>query len=262
LAELNGVFGLGQAVKRLLVNHDYFWLRSWRNRSQPKFIVQSYIHGRPANCGVVCWNGRVLAGIGVDVLISEGLTGPATVVRVVENSEMMFAAERIASRLKLSGFFGLDFMIEEGSGAAYLIEMNPRCTPLSHLRLGGKRDMVGALWAQLADQAAPDVEPLTRNDKIAYFPQAAGERNELVRSSFQDIPQGEPDLVEELRNPWVNRTVLFRLLSRIGQLRNKTPKPSAGGGFETYDADEPGRRSVNCDVLNQVPLVDASGRSR
>jgi len=260
-AELNRVFGLRQAIKRLLVNRDSFWLRPWQNQSRHTFIAQSYVNGRPANCGVICWKGRVLAGIGVDVVVSEGLTGPASVVRVVDNHEMMFAAERIASRLGLSGFFGLDFMIEEGSGAAYLIEMNPRSTPLSHFRLGERRDMVAALCAQLAGQDLLKTEPVTQNDLIAYFPQAADENRELLESSFYDIPQGEPELIEELRQPWLSRTLLFRLLTRLGQLKNRTTKPANRVELKTYDARDYASHGTKCDTLSKVPLAGVRGRS-
>ena len=134
--DMTRMFRAGRALKRLCVNRDSFWLRPWWKRSKPGIVVQSFVHGRPANCAVVCWKGRILAGIGVDVVSAEGPTGPASVVRVVDNAEMMFCAERIARRLGLSGFFGLDFMLEDGSDAAYLIEMNPRCTPLCHLQSG------------------------------------------------------------------------------------------------------------------------------
>jgi hypothetical protein len=136
-------------------------------------------------------------------------------VRVVDNAEMMSAAERIASRLGLSGFFGLDFMIEDGSGAAYLIEMNPRTTPLCHLRLGKGRDMAGALSAQLAGQPLLEALPITQNEMIAYFPQAWNGDRDVLQSCFQDIPQGEPDLVQELLHPWPDRTLLFRLFNHI-----------------------------------------------
>jgi ATP-grasp domain len=214
-AQLTRLFRLGYASKRLVVNRDSFWLRPWWNGSRHPVIVQSYIHGRPANCAVVCWEGRVLAGIGVEVVASDGLTGPASVVRVVDNAEMMFAAERIASRLGLSGFFGLDFMIEEGTGASYLIEMNPRTTPLCHLRLGKGRDMAGALWAQLSGEPFREAPPVTQNEIIAYFPEAC--KSELLQSCFEDIPQGEPELVQELLRPWPNRTILFRLFSRLNR---------------------------------------------
>jgi glutathione synthase/RimK-type ligase-like ATP-grasp enzyme len=225
LAQLARMFGFGRVIKRLLVNRDPFWLRPWWNRSQHAVIAQSYIEGHAANCAVVCWKGQVLAGIAVEVVSSEGLTGPASVVRIVNNPEMMFAAERVAARLGLSGFFGLDFMIEARRGAAYLIEMNPRSTPLCHLRLGHKRDMAGALWAQLAGQPDPKTPSVTQNDMIAYFPQAWNSKSELLESSFQDIPLEEPDLIQELRRPWPDRTLLFRLCTR----RTQPAWPSKGG---------------------------------
>lgn len=213
--QLDRMFRLRRAFKRLTVNRDAFWLRPWWNRPEPQVIAQSYIYGRPANCAVVCWNGRVLAGFGVEVVNSEGLTGPASVVRVVDNQEMMSAAEKIASRLSLSGFFGLDFMIEEKSGHAYLIEMNPRVTPLCHLRLGEGRDMVNALWAELSGQPAQEAMPDTENELIAYFPET--HETELPQACFLDVPRGEPELMQELLNPWPNRTLLYRMVNRMGK---------------------------------------------
>jgi ATP-grasp domain len=209
-SKLTGMFGIGRGLKRLVVNRDPFWLRPWWEGWRPPVIAQSYIHGRPANCAVVCWEGKVLAGIGVDVVSTSGWADPATVVRVVERPEMMHAAERIASRLKLSGFFGLDFMIEEGTGSAYLIEMNPRCTPLCHLQLGKGHDMIGALWAQLSGNPPGDMRRITQNDMIAYFPQAWLSKSEFLSSCFQDAPWEEPGLIEELLSPWPERTRFSR----------------------------------------------------
>lgn len=213
-------FRLRRAVKRMFVNRDPFWLLPWWEGRKPAVIVQSHVQGSPANCAVVCWEGKVLAGIGVEVVSADGLTGPASVVRVVDNPEMMRCAERIASRLRLSGFFGLDFMIEDGTGEAYLIEMNPRCTPLCHLRLGRGRDMVGGLWSQLSGQPDPEVPPVTENDLIAYFPQAGNSNNEFSQSSFHDVPQGETDLIQELLRPWPERSFLFRLTNRLQQVKD------------------------------------------
>jgi hypothetical protein len=208
--DLTRLFGMGRVIKRLCVNRDPFWLRPWWQHSKPQVIAQSHIQGRPANCAVVCWEGKVLAGFGVEVVSADGLTGPASVVRVVDNAEMMLCAERIARRLSLSGFFGLDFMIEDRSGDAYLIEMNPRCTPLCHLQLGQGRDMVGALWAQLSGQPTPETPSVTTREMIAYFPQAWTSKSEFLQLSYQDIPQGEPELIQELLAPWPDRSFLFR----------------------------------------------------
>jgi ATP-grasp domain len=222
-SDIVGLFTVRRAIKRTIVNRDPFWLRPWWNNLKPEVIVQSCIQGCPANCAVVCWQGEVLAGISVEVVMAEGLTGPASIVRVIDSPEMTLAGERIARRLGLSGFFGLDFMIEEGSGAAYLIEMNPRCTPLSHLQLGKGRDMVEALAAKLTGKPLQERPPVTSNDLISYFPQAWQFKNELFESSFQDIPQGEPDLVQDLLRPWPSRTLLYRIVTKASDF--VTPDP-------------------------------------
>ena len=217
--EIQGMFAARRAFKRAIVNRDPFWLRPWWQNQMPAIIVQSYVLGRPANCAMVCWKGRVLAGIAVEVVNSDGQTGPASIVRVVDNREMLDAAERLAARLELSGFFGLDFMIEKGNGSAYLIEMNPRCTPLSHLQLGKGRDMMEAFSAQLAGRPIQDTVPITENDLIAYFPQSRNSESSSLQASFQDVPQGEPDLVQALLHPWPDGSLLFRLASKSMTLK-------------------------------------------
>jgi len=140
---------------------------------------------------------------------------------------MMLAAERISRRLCLSGFFGLDFMIEDGGTASYLIEMNPRCTPLSHLQLGKGRDLIGELGSKLLGQPVGETPPVTQNDLIAYYPQAWHCNSEFLDTSFQDIPQGEPKLVEELMRPWPDRSLLYRIVSKLSGI----PAGIAGRGM-------------------------------
>ncbi len=221
-------------AKRLIVNRDPFWVRSLWDRSRPAVTAQPYIAGRPANCAVSCWQGKVLAGTAVEVISAQGLTGAATIVRVVESPEMILAAERLASRLSLCGFFGLDFMIEDESGAPYLIEMNPRCTPLCNLQLGEGRDMVGALTAQISGRALRASPSATQNDVIAYFPQSWhwDRKSKLLEASFHDVPWEEPDLVRELLLlPWPDRNILARLFNRFRRTTFEERAASSGGVF-------------------------------
>lgn len=228
--EISRPFRAARAIKRWCVNRDPFWVQPWLERVQPAVVAQSYVRGIPANCAVVCWEGEVLAGIAAEVVNSEGETGPANVVRVVDNPEMMRCAERIASRLGLSGFFGLDFMIESGTGASWLIEMNPRCTPLCHLQLGKGRDMVGMLSAQLTGRPYRETPPVTDRDMIAYFPQAGGSGSKFHHSTYEDVPEGEPELVRELLRPWPERTFLFRINNQLHHLMTSaTVRPVSGG---------------------------------
>ena len=210
--------GLKRAVKRLLVNRDPFYLRDWWQGSSRSVIAQAYVPGRPANCAVACWEGKVLAQISVEVLAASRSTGPASVVRRINNTEMMSAAERIAEKLHLSGFFGLDFIIESGSGATYLLEMNPRCTPLSHIQLGSGTDMVGALQAALTGEPLPAEPPPpagSGGEVIAYFPHTWNSNSEFQESSLQDFPDGEPELAKALLRPFPERTLLYRIVDYL-----------------------------------------------
>jgi len=220
VAAMNRPLSTARAVKRLLVDRDAFWLRSWWKRSKSGVVAQAYVSGRPANCAVFCWQGKVLAGIAVEVVASQGITGAATVVRVIKSPQMAVAAELLAGRLGLSGFFGLDFVIEEATGAAYLIEMNPRVTPLCHLQLGTGRNMVHALRAQLTGEPLEEAAPVTGNVQIAYYPQAwhRGCDRELVDSSYNDIPWQDPVLSQELlKLPWPDRGMLARVVNHLRQ---------------------------------------------
>jgi hypothetical protein len=237
--ELAHVQGVMQTVKQLVMQRDWSWALPRRSGPRSGVLAQAYIRGRPANCAVVCWEGRLLDGIGVEVLNTSQAKGPSTVVRVIDSPEMMLAAERIAARLHLSGFFGLDFMIEEGSGAAYLIEMNPRCTQQSHLQLGEGRDLVEALCAQLSGRPCQVLPPVTESDVIAFFPHARHHGSQWIGSCFEDIPQGEPELVEELLHPWCERSMVGRIVDQLRRLANRG-KASKACVFETavVEADE------------------------
>lgn len=212
--------GLIELTKRLLLNRDRGWILSERKHVRPGIIAQSFIDGRPANCAAVCWQGELLAWICVEVIQALGPKEPATVVQVVEGAEMMRAAKRIAKRLKLSGFFGLDFVIENGTGLTYLIEMNPRCTPPCPLPLGTGRDLVAALYSQLTGKPRQDRTCVTQKGIIAYFPQCReGDGtitdSRMVDGVFYDVPEGEPELVQELLYPRSARSYLGQLLDWV-----------------------------------------------
>ncbi len=226
--------GTARFLNRLIVTRDPFWLQTWWQRTRASVIVQACVEGRPANVAACCWEGELLDGIAAEVVQAQGATGSATVVRVVEGAEMLQAAKLLARRLRLSGFFGLDFMIEEGTGKPYLIEMNPRCTPLSHLALGERRDLIAALAAKLSGTEPRPRQCVTENEFIAYFPQAWhwDPKSEFLRTSFCDVPWQEPDLVQDLiRLPWPERNILARLSN---QLRRTTlrDRHSRGGLFQ------------------------------
>lgn len=248
--ELGQHAGLLSLGKRLLLNRDRDWVLSEWRRSRRSVIAQSLIKGRPANCAVVCWKGKVLAGIAVEVLKARGETGPSTVVKVVAGREMMNAAEAIAGRLGISGFFGLDFMIERETGSVYLIEMNPRTTPVCPLPVGKGHNLVAAFLASLTGQPEPANLPSIGQDVIGFFPRCMGldevtDRSEAA-SIYCDIPEGEPELVKCLLHPRSSRSVAGRLFDLI---RRKHPE-SAFVSFEDLQPNLVAMERVEVDTAS------------
>ena len=216
--DLQELFNVRRVATSLCFRRDWFCLRPWWIGFRPSVTVQSHIEGSPANCGVVCWGGQVHAFIAVEAVSTLDQTGPASVVRLVDNCEMRSAAETIAFRLGLSGLFGLDFMIDR-TGATHLIEINPRYTPLCHLQLGPGQDMIEAVRAQLSVSTGCEVSSRSKYSMIALFPQAWLRKNEFLGESFQDIPQDEPELVRELLEPWHGRTLVCKASNGLRQVR-------------------------------------------
>ena len=223
---------VGVAWKRWLINQDPIALWTWHRSKRSSVTMQEFIAGRPANTMMACWQGEVLALVSVEVLSSQGPTGAATVVQIVQNDEIEQAARKLARELNLSGFHGLDFILEEDSEAAYLIELNPRCTQLGHLRLWSQGDLAGQVCARLWNQLpeVPALEDCIQGNTIAFFPQALmwNPKSRYLRNGYHDVPWEEPALVRELlRAAWPER----RLLSRIYH-HYRAPKRQQEVSFE------------------------------
>src|SRR4029077_5329358 len=125
-----------RTFKRMLVDGDNTSLARFLRREQPLVSVQQFVAGQDANIALACWQGEVLAQIAAIVLKTRSPKGPAAVIRLIENSQMSTAVKKIVRRLGLSGFAGFDFVIEDRTGKAFLIEINPRATQTCHLQLG------------------------------------------------------------------------------------------------------------------------------
>jgi glutathione synthase/RimK-type ligase-like ATP-grasp enzyme len=178
--------------------------------------LQEYIVGRPANRAVLCWKGKVLAGISVEAVEVTHDRGPASVVRLIDHPEMATAADRVVGHLNLSGFVGFDFIVDSAN-RAWLLEMNPRVTPVCHFALADGTNLAGSLYGQMTGQLPRSKDVRIRRDLIALFP------NEVIRapsgdylgSCQHDVPWEEPELVRtilnrELRTRWLKwvRTVV------------------------------------------------------
>lgn len=214
---------LRKALSALIVRRDPSHSLALLRRERPAVTVQKFIVGTPANRAVACWQGEVLAGISVAALQTQSPTGPATVVQVIDNEEMTAAAIRLVRALRLTGFCGLDFVIEADTNAAYLIELNPRATPICHLPLGAGRHLPLALYSRLVGKPAASIAPAIGNSVIAMFP-AEWRRDPLspyLRSAFHDVPWTEIALVRDCVDlPWEERGIAARIKARLSPTRS------------------------------------------
>ena len=226
---------LAGALARLLLDRDLAPLLDAMKRGRRTVTLQDFIVGTPANRAVACRQGRVLAGTSVVAVHTQDRTGPATVVRVIDNPEMTEAARRLVARLGLSGLWGIDFVLAASTGAAYMIEMNPRATPICHLPLGPGHDLPAALvssWTGGAPVARLRAIP---GRTVAIFP-GEWERDPAsphLRDDWHDIPWDEPDLVRDgIGLPWHERGLVARAWAALRPRRVAAPAPAPAQAIE------------------------------
>jgi Carbamoyl-phosphate synthase L chain, ATP binding domain len=190
---------LARAAKRALVDHDKTLVWPSLLRRRPVVNAQAFVAGREATSTVFCWKGTVLASLHFEVVNKASSAGHATVVRLIENTEMSGAVEKMTRRLSLSGLYGFDFMLEADTGNAYLIEINPRATQVGHLALGPGRDIPAVLCAALSGKTVQPAPKVTEKDTIALFPQEwiRDPESPFLRSAYHDIPWEVPELVRD-----------------------------------------------------------------
>jgi hypothetical protein len=222
------------ACKRLAIDRDPLALWAYTNRRSPEITLQRLIRGRPANCMAACQSGEIVSLVSVVVLAADGPTGAAIVVRRIHDERMAQAAKLLTKRLQLTGFFGLDFVIEADTGIPYLIEMNPRSTQLGHLEFSDQGSLVGAFCARWRGENPPAALNPVPADTIALFPHALNSLGggRLPDGSFLDVPPNEPRLTAELRlNPWPQRRWVsqiyhtFRPVKRIAAIEYGSLSP-------------------------------------
>lgn len=158
--------------------------------------LQQYVEGRPCNRAVVCWKGKVLAGISVEAVEVLKEHGPASVVRIIDHPEMTRVAEHMAGCLGLSGFVGFDFIVDS-SNQAWVIEMNARVTPACHLAIADGADLSGVLYRHMKGMPPLPAQAPASRDLVAMFPAEIMRcpSSAYLEAPHHDVPWSEPRLV-------------------------------------------------------------------
>ena len=117
-------------------------------------------------------------------------------IRIIDHPEMSAIAETIVKRLGLSGLCGFDFVIDPNN-QAWLIEMNPRLTPICHLPLDDNTDLAAALFLRITGFKPIRNVATIRDSMIALFPLAFLQRppSTNLSSCYHDVPWEELEFV-------------------------------------------------------------------
>jgi hypothetical protein len=211
--------------KRRLVDDDVLAFFQPSTLLSQGISLQSFVAGTPANAMYSCFRGKLLATLQVRTICAQHATGAALIVERINDPRIEEAGRRLVQELSLSGFIGLDFVLENVSGIPYLLEMNPRATQLGHLPLetiGAEGSLAEALWLAWTGKTPLQTGHVPGSSKpaerIAFYPQALalGPNSSLLISAWLDRPEEEPELVRELsRMSWPERRLIYRLFHRF-----------------------------------------------
>lgn len=200
LKEEDSVAGMGVTVSR-----DEAQLRASVSRyaADPAslkegVLAQTFVEGRTAMRCVVAQGGRVLDGISAIKLETwPPPYGPSTCLEVIEHEEMASTVEVMIAALGYSGLASFDFILD-GEQRAFLIEINPRPTPIAHLGERFGHCLFRPLVAALGGQPNESPSPIALPSRVALFPQEwvrDPKSPHLKAGVFHDVPWDEPDLV-------------------------------------------------------------------
>lgn len=178
----------------------------------PQITAQTLVRGIPANSMYACHQGRILGEVQAKVVASKGITGPSFAIELVTDSRISRAGRLLAEQLQLSGFFGLDFIIDHHTGEPFLIELNPRSTQLGHLAVPGQPGLTAMLWAQWTGNEMPAPYPETLSRSIGFYPdtQQLASSHASIASFRSDLVEGEKELLSGLIFQHASRPRSFR----------------------------------------------------
>ena len=207
------------AIRESLLEGNHFDLRCWLTRERPAMSVQGYVDGWPANVGVACCQGEVLAAVCAESVATTSATGPSTVARIIHNDEMVDAATRMVKALGLSGMIGFDFMIEAATGAA-LPDRNEPAQYADLQPFGSDQAGISPRPSSPASRGERHVNVPRGPSRISWCSSrtrgASDPANQFLRTGYHDVPWEQPALVRMLMRPdRRERYGVWRVLRRL-----------------------------------------------
>jgi len=188
-------------------------LRRWRDQfrgrvmesswlpSDPTITVSQFIAGQSATSLAASVGGEMRAVLTAIVEQTyPHANSPASVVRLVPNEEMRRTSQILLNHWRLTGLIGFDFILDP-AGRPWLLECNPRSTPLAHLGAQVGEDLCVGLYQGLVSAPFPR-RTAPKELLVAHFPQETmrAPDSHYFKQAFHDVPLDDPALFDILNN--------------------------------------------------------------
>lgn len=226
----------------------------------PQITAQTLVRGVPANSMYACHQGRILAEVQAKVIASKGVTGPSFAIELITDSRISRAGAVLAAQLQISGFFGLDFILDSHTGQPYLIELNPRSTQLGHLAVPGQPDLAATLWAQWTGESAPVPTARNLSSSIGFYPdtQKLASAGAPIAAFRSDLIEGEQEVLSGLifRHAVRKRPLRRRLWNVFSRFKNSLqPDVSTQPFYHCVESGQLQGASTSSPELGSAPSV-------
>jgi hypothetical protein len=168
--------------------------------SSDTLLAQAYIAGHITYYFIAAWEGQLLAGYATDrVLANPEPKGPASVIRYHRDPVIRDFAVKLVRGFAMNGLAGLECVVDDRTGEAYVIEINRRVTPGMERGSILGVDVCAALHAAVSGLPSPTRADLDEGETgiRCSFPQEwlRDPNSEWLRRYPADVPWDEPQLI-------------------------------------------------------------------
>jgi predicted ATP-grasp superfamily ATP-dependent carboligase len=168
-----------------------------------RVLIQQFIKGHVRYQNVAAWKGRTLAGYAGDRLQAHGdVKSHATVIRQCDSPELREFSRRLVEAFGMSGLFGCEYLVEEGTGTQYLVEINRRITPATHYGAVLGVDLCAALRAAMRGEPSTTrtgLDPGEERIQVTFPGEWLRDpASPWLRTHPVDVPWDDPGLLDAM----------------------------------------------------------------
>lgn len=180
-------------LRRRLLRRDWYV-------TTPQPYLQKLVAGQTGITCAYAENGRTIAVLSALSLAQRAPTRPCTAIRLLRHPSMEEATMKLVAALGASGFISFDFILDEATGEALVLECNPR--PIQMMPLGPRVgvDLCRAMAEAMRGTIGGPVAQARSEENVALFPQEwlRDPASTLLSSAFHDVPWNEPALLRAM----------------------------------------------------------------